>query len=79
MTSSLFRAKKELREEFFHTFNQLYNSNKQIILTADCPPSQIPKLEERLVSRFEWGITTDIQPPDFETRVAILNKKNGSS
>ncbi len=69
------REREHSQEEFFHTFNALYNNSKQIILSADSPPGKIPSLETRLISRFNWGLVTRIDPPSYETRIAIVQKK----
>lgn len=68
-------SKERMQEEFFHTFNTLFDSHKQIVMTSDRPASEIPGLEQRLVSRFEWGLVTELEPPDLETRIAILRHK----
>ncbi len=72
-------GKKQLQEEFFHTFNALFDARKQIVLTSDRPANEIPHLEQRLVSRFEWGLVTELEPPDLETRIAILRNNREKS
>lgn len=69
-------GRERTKEEFFHTFNHLYDSQKQIVISSDCHPKEIPNLEERFCSRFEWGLLADLKPPDIETRIAILRKKS---
>ena len=72
------QGKEQTMEEFFHTFNTLHNDNKQVVITSDLPPKHLSGFEDRMRSRFEWGLLTDVQPPDLETRIAILRKKAGS-